>query len=352
MVSDLVPLEEEAVLAWLLAQGFDAIKKGELRRPIQHAYRMMTPFERACECGQLNVCKWLYHHGAAADVAKANNSGETPMHWACFNGHLSVCEWLFEAGAAADVTKSNFRGGTPMLLTCREGHLPVCRWLRKRGADARTANLSGCTPMLWACAFGHQSVCEWLFEEAGAADDIARADNDGDTPLLYACANGHLSICRWLVMKGALSPGGGGGGGAVSDGGDGELAAADGATDGENSTVTMVAPLHEAVDRATRPSSFGADHRPALLAWAQGILDTHHTFLHVVLRATVVFTVPANGDDDGSHQPCYLPRLPRVVLERLATMLGVEMGQRLRRTRQFAEALVALGTGPALLPLT
>ena len=86
--------------------------------------------------------------------------------------------------------------------------------------------------------------------------------------------------------------------------------------------------------------SRGDDHRPALLKWAQGVVATHHTFLHVVLRASVI---PSNIDQqDSPDDCCHLPRLPRDELERVGSFLGVETWRRLRNAREFAEALEAL----------
>ena len=117
----LVPGEENAVRAWLVAQGF---RSAEIRRekefhdigglgvsmhPFAERRReeefhdigfiSMHPLARGCYKGELNVCKWLYDNGAAEDITKTTNMGSTPMHWACESGHLSVCQWLFEVGA-------------------------------------------------------------------------------------------------------------------------------------------------------------------------------------------------------------------------------------------------------------
>ena len=95
------------------------------------------------------------------------------------------------------------------------------------------------------------------------------------------------------------------------------------------------------VKRDTRPSwLWSTDHRPALLAWAQDVAATHHTFLHVVLRASVI--LPDSHHQASPDQRCHLPRLPRVVLERLGDLLGVEMERRVRNVREFAEALAVV----------
>ena len=60
---------------------------------------------RVCCKGELNVCKWLYNHGAGADISRANNYSDSPMLYACMNGYLSVCEWLYKVGANEDISR-------------------------------------------------------------------------------------------------------------------------------------------------------------------------------------------------------------------------------------------------------
>ena len=130
--------------------------------------------------------------------------------------------------------------------------------------------------------------------------------------MFVACLQGHLSVCKWLVFNGALN------------------------------TPTSAQDDDNHVDRAIveRDTRYGKRHRPILLAWAQDVAATHHTFLHVVLRASVI--LPGSHQQASPDQRCHLPRLPRVVLERLGDILGVEMGRRVRNVREFAEALAAV----------
>ena len=72
-----------------------------------------------------------------------------------------------------------------------------------------------------------------------------------------------------------------------------------------------------------------------LLAWAQDVAATHHTFLHVVLRGSVVMR------STSPRRRCHLPLLPRDELERVGSFVGLETGRRLRNAREFAEALEA-----------
>ncbi len=91
----------------------------------------------------------------------------------------------------------------------------------------------------------------------------------GETPV-HRCANDHLLVCKWLVFNGALN--------------------------------TPPPAQHDDghVDRAiVQRDTRNDNHRRELLAWAQDVAATHHTFLHVVLRASV--TIPK------SHHPTGYP---------------------------------------------
>ena len=133
-------------------------------------------------------------------------------------------------------------------------------------------------------------------------------------------------MCKWLVFNGALN--------RVAPAS--ASAAAVGAAGEDESTATVGHVEQATVRRDTRRT----DHRPALLAWAQDVTATHHTFLHIVLRASVL--VPVSQQQVNPNQRCRLPCLPRAVLERLGDLLGVEMGRRVRNAREFAEALAVV----------
>ena len=409
---------------WLKAEGFTP---GDLRSEVglndwipwheDHKQKIFHPMARACDEGELGVCKWLYNNGAAADITKAttnegwtpmllaswnlhicqwlfhvgaaaditrsNCHGETPMWWACRHGSLSVCKWLFDVGASADVTKADDSGRTPMLMACESGQLDVCKWLFDMGAgeDISKADteLYGYTPLLKACEGGHLSVCQWLFEmgatadisigddcdsapmhfasrggflsicqwlhKMGAAEDISKeSGNNNDTPMHWACEAGHLSVCQWLFEMGASSD-------IFKANGSDETPLNQAVQGGHLSTCKWLvlngaanypasSPRSESVDQSRVNRLAEADFRdslPVLCAWAQRVIATHHTFHHVVLRASIL--LPASQQHANPSARCRLPRLPRVILERVGAFLDVKMGQRLRNVRQFAGAV-------------
>jgi ankyrin repeat protein len=368
--------EEQAVRAWLKKEGF---QKNDLRSE-NNIYPYYPPMGHACRKGELNVCKWLHSHGAAEDITKAGKYGQTLMHIACREGHLSVCKWLFDVGAVADVSKVNDEGRTPMLCACYDGHLAVCKWLFEVGASADTTkgDRFEITPMIRASIDGHLSVCQWLYE-MGAASDIDKADKEGTTPMQSASANGHLPVCKWLFEKGADITSRDNDGwspmycacrsdhleicqwlvlnGAVNvPEEEDEQAVVEQDEDDDHNVghVDIEAFLCDTTphidDHGDGPdSNFGSEEpneddkswfpriHPRLLVWAQDVVASNHTFVHVVLRASVI--VPASHQLVSPSQQCHLPRLPRHLLQHVADFLNVERGRRLRNVREVRDIL-------------
>ena len=181
------------------------------------------------------------------------------------------------------------------------------------------------------------AICHWLYGK-GAVKDITRANNLGMTPLAKAVSTRQLSICQWLIFNGAVN----------------------------NDTEHV---SQNRVQADIRPNAL---FRPELMEWVQGALDIHETFLNVFLQACVL--LPANqqeleNQDDVcedeavesrvhsltlKNEPmerrlhCHLPRLPRGVLQRVASILGVETGRRLRILRELEVALDSTERAPSL----
>ena len=338
-VDDLVANDDQAIRAWLTKKKFpnfrdktSCIVGDSLAPGTGYTYAQMTPMARACELGQLNVCKFLHAHGAASDITIADQRERTPMHWACRNGHLLVCQWLFEVGAAADISKPfhdskpDRHGYTPMHMASERGHLPVCQWLYKVASDEvlTKASTQGRTPMHLACKGGNLSVCQWLIEVC-EAEEIAKADASGVTPMHWAYMYGNLSVCLLLALHGALNR-------PDDDDDDADEREDDLWNETECGHID-----YNLVKRATYSHPIVLSRRPELIALAQHVYAVHHTFLHVVLRASVL--LPASHQQVAQDKRCHLPRLPRAVLERLGSMLGVETGRRLRNVREFKDVL-------------
>ena len=94
--------------------------------------------------GDLPMMRWLYVNGA--DTRDVDVDYFFPMRAAATYGRLNVCKWLFQHGAAADIKRgSSNRVGcnTPLSVTFDESR-DLSRWLILRGAlckDGDTGDL-------------------------------------------------------------------------------------------------------------------------------------------------------------------------------------------------------------------
>ena len=307
--SSRVVYEDRAVREWLRREGF---VEGDLRSA-KAEFPCMHPMGHACYRGELNVCKWLFDHGAAEDITTLNNNGESPMLLSCEWGHLPVCEWLFEVGASKHITKVDN--------------------LRR-------------SPIYWASTRGHLKVMQWLFDK-GAAADISRSIFGGATPMYMACRAGRMSVCQWLGFNGAMN----------------RRAAArkihyrnddDDDDDDDEIENESIGHADEKVVQLDTAHDNGK-HRLALLAWAQSVTDANAAFRRTFLFGTISAATTTTDMDayqrrrgpSTQHLPMLNeqgPAFSRMFKERIAGFVGgVETGRRLRNVREFADALVALG---------
>ena len=90
----------------------------------------------ACEESKLRICQWLRQHGAAGDMARANNGGHTPTSWACAFRRVPVCQWLLRVGGPALLDHDRVRQA--MRPALRDALLAWARdLLAERGAFTR-----------------------------------------------------------------------------------------------------------------------------------------------------------------------------------------------------------------------
>ena len=103
----------------------------------------ITPMGYFAWKGDLLMMRWLYVNGA--DTLSVYVVAYFPMRLAAINGNLDVCEWLFEHGAAGDIKRRSGYGFTPLSTLFDESDKrDVCRWLILRGAlckDGDTGDL-------------------------------------------------------------------------------------------------------------------------------------------------------------------------------------------------------------------
>ena len=336
-----VPYDEDKVLNWLNDQGFE---RGDLRSKMisyynSESFYTNTPMAHACIMGELNVCKWLYNHGAQTDVTGLNYEDKTPMHFACINGSLSVCKWLFENGANGDISKPDEDNFNPMYYACENDHFSVCRWLYDMGAveDISKPIYNGEIPMHMACAHDNLSMCQWLFE-LGAAEDITKADEYGQTPIHTACEFGNLSVCKYLFEVGATE------GFTMADG-QGLTPIHVASKNGHISVCKLLifnGALNETNSQHVRENIVFRDFKNAslslilkLFTWLEDIINCQNNFL-IVLNASVL--IP-NSHKKISKKRCRLPLLNRNNLEMISEYLDVEKGRRLRNVRELYDIL-------------
>lgn len=82
-----------------------------------------------CLKGNLDYCKYLYHHGYQNDISRPNINLRTPLTVACSMGHLHISKWLYEKGAYNDIDKKDKNGAYPAYCAIREGHIETVKWL-------------------------------------------------------------------------------------------------------------------------------------------------------------------------------------------------------------------------------
>jgi hypothetical protein len=84
--------------------------------------------------GDLPMMRWLYVNGA--DTRDQDVVNWFPMYQAAMCGHLDVCKWLFQHGAAGDIKRTAPSGSNPLSVSFPGSDKPrdLSRWLILRGA--------------------------------------------------------------------------------------------------------------------------------------------------------------------------------------------------------------------------
>ena len=107
----------------------------------------VTPMGYFAKKGDLPMMRWLYVNGAdtrdwGRDELTFDSDFVFPMFTAVLRGRIGACRWLFEHGAAADIKRSviSFRDGRPLSIAFSHETGPspslreVSRWLISMGA--------------------------------------------------------------------------------------------------------------------------------------------------------------------------------------------------------------------------
>ena len=96
--------------------------------------------------------------------------------------NASMAKLLLEQGA--DVAAADNDGDTAQSFAARGGHEAVAQLLLQHGADATAANNDGTTALMYAAEGGHEAVAQLLLQHGA---DVAAAMHDGLTALMCGC---------------------------------------------------------------------------------------------------------------------------------------------------------------------
>ena len=186
--------------------GDCAIRAIIARRFLENYNGNTTALHKACECGHLEVARFLVETGGAELVRAANGGNWTALHLACLGGHLEVVRLLVEAGGAELVRAVADGNRTALYMACRDGHLEVVRLLVEMGGVelVMAGDDMNLTPLHVACQEGYLEVARLLVAVGGA--ELVSAgnaiDSTASSALHYACGNGHLEVARFLIETG------------------------------------------------------------------------------------------------------------------------------------------------------
>ena len=267
-----------------------------------------TSIMYACEYGSIDVAKWLVSNDA--NIEEVTESGLSCMKLALEGKHFDVMEWLLDVNENV-INELNWKDDTFMNLACERNDIEVAKWLLEKKPDfLEIKNGSGKSCMISACESGCIDVVKWLVEKGIC---VKSGHMDYYRPFLYACRAHQLYMCQWLILNGGLT-------GAMKH-------TQSGLKWVEEGTFENVVKYNTKHFRITDD----------LILWAQRVIAINHTFLHVVLRSNVI--LPNSYQQKNPSKRCHLPRLPRDIYERVALMVGVEKGIRLRYVREFLSCL-------------
>jgi hypothetical protein len=156
-------------------QALLAIKEWSSRVGYSQEFaRQMRGLDLAAYFGVKLAVPQLLKKGA--DIAAANNYGQTSLHWASKTGHVDVVKLLLEKGA--DIVAADKYRRTPLHEASITGHVDVVNLLLEKGADLEVAGESRRTPLFGDSKTGHVDVVKLLLEKGA---DIEAADKDGKT---------------------------------------------------------------------------------------------------------------------------------------------------------------------------
>ena len=163
-------------------------------------YTMMTPLNRACVIGLIEVVRLLLtskHINVNASCIRTGGYGRhaaasaaaiiTPLYSACSSNFIDMVALLL-AHKDIDVNVAHNRGFTPLLCVCYKGFAEVASLLLShKDIDVSVKDDEGRTPLCVASYENNDSIFESLLNHKDT--NINLADRVGKTPLNIVCSN-------------------------------------------------------------------------------------------------------------------------------------------------------------------
>ena len=118
---------------WGEFDGFDPDNVGDVKSTSFSGESYIKPMGYFAKKGDLPMMRWLYVNGA--DTRDEEIVRWFPMLKAARRGRMEVCKWLFQHGAAKDVKRRTYNGVSPLYSTFgRSTQRDLNRWLILNGA--------------------------------------------------------------------------------------------------------------------------------------------------------------------------------------------------------------------------
>ena len=139
---------------------------------------------------------------SGANLAAADDAGQTPLHAAASNGATNAIQVLVAQGASLEARMIT-RGEMPLHVAAREGQLSAVALLIELGADTATRDLNyEQTALHFAVRSGSLAVVHYLVQAGTPLDAV---NDNGATALDLAYSNGNTNVVQYLESVGAKS---------------------------------------------------------------------------------------------------------------------------------------------------
>lgn len=177
------PMEDEFTARNKLEEaGFDPDNiEAPVSRRRYEEWGNISSMSYFCFKGDLPMCRYLLSQGASTTKGSGSVPWDFPMMMAARGGRLEVCKFLYDHGAENSIRRaakgSDGRMLDPLFYTCRssdENHINVGKWLIIKGAISAADDGHGTVDRkLMRSALGPlRDSKDYIFDESPAAQDI------------------------------------------------------------------------------------------------------------------------------------------------------------------------------------